>query len=66
MKVKVAFFDRGFTDGAESTISIERADDVPVIVLTLDGDTIAPDREVVWHLSWLPAEAKQLCAFAML
>jgi hypothetical protein len=65
MKVKAAFYDQGFTDGAEGTISIERADDVPVIVLTLDGETLAPDREVVWRLSWLPAEAKQLCAFAI-
>jgi hypothetical protein len=65
MKVKAAFYDQRFTDGAEGTISIERADDVPVIVLEVDGETIAPDREVVWKLSWLPAQAKELCAFAI-
>lgn len=64
MKVKAAFYDQRFTDGAEGTISIQRAD-VPVIVLRVDGETVAPDREVVWDLSWLPAQAKQLCAFAV-
>jgi hypothetical protein len=65
MKVKAVFYDQRFTDGAEGTISIQRADDVPVILLRVDGETIVPDREVVWDLSWLPAEARQLCAFAI-
>jgi hypothetical protein len=65
MMVKAAFYDQRFTDGAKGTISIQRADDVPVIVLRLDGEIIAPDREVVGDLSWLPAQDKQLCAFAV-
>jgi hypothetical protein len=65
MMVKAAFYDQRFTHGAKGTISIERADDVPVIVLRLDGEIIAPDREVVGDLSWLPAQDKQLCAFAV-
>lgn len=65
MKIKAAFYDQRFVDGAEGTISIHRADEVPVILLTLNHETIAPDREVVWNLPWLPAEAKELCAFAV-
>lgn len=65
MIVKAAFYDQRFTTGAEGTISIQRADDVPVVTLTLDGDTIAPDREVAWDLSWLPTDAKRSCAFAI-
>jgi hypothetical protein len=65
MTVKAAFYDQRFVDGAKGSILIQRTDDVPVIVLTLDGQTIAPDREVAWALSWLPAEAKHVCAFAI-
>ena len=65
MAVKAAFYDQQLTHGAEGTISIQRGDDVPVILLRVDGETIAPDREVVWELSWLPAQAKRLCAFAV-
>jgi hypothetical protein len=38
---------------------------VPVILLTLNDETIAPDREVVWHLQSLSSEGKELCAFAV-
>jgi hypothetical protein len=65
MKIKAAFYDRRFVDGAAGSISIHRADDVPVILLTLNDQTIAPDTEVVWDLPWLPAEAKESCAFAV-
>jgi hypothetical protein len=65
MRVKAAFYDQRFVDGADGSISIQRADDVPVVVLTLEGQTIAPDREVVWELPWLPAVAEQECAFAI-
>jgi hypothetical protein len=65
MKIKAAFYNRRFADGVEGTISIQRADDVPVILLTLNDETIAPDREIVWGLPWLPADAKKLCAFAV-
>ena len=65
MRVKAAFYDQRFGDGADGSISIRPGDDVPVIVLTLEGQTIAPDREVVWELSWLAEGAKQECAFAI-
>jgi hypothetical protein len=65
MKVKAAFYDLRFVDGAQGAISIHRADDVPVILLTLNDETIAPDREVVWQLQSLSSEGKELCAFAV-
>jgi hypothetical protein len=65
MKIKAAFYEQRFADGAQGTISIQRAEDVPVILLTLNDETIVPDTEVVWDLPWLPAEAKELCAFAV-
>ena len=65
MKIKAAFYDQRFADGTKGTISIQRADDVPVIVLRVDAETILPDREVVWDLSGLPVEAQHVCAFAL-
>jgi hypothetical protein len=65
MKIKAAFYDQRFADGAQGTLSIQRGGDVPVILLALGGETIPPDREVVWNLAWLPDEAKTQCAFAL-
>jgi hypothetical protein len=65
MMVKAAFYNQRFVDGAQGTISIHRADDVPVILLTLNGERIAPDREIVGELPGLSAESAKLCAFAL-
>ena len=65
MKIKAAFYNRRFTAGTKGTISIERAKDVPLVLLRVNGEAIVPDREVVWKLSWLPAETKDMCAFAL-
>jgi hypothetical protein len=65
MRIKAAFYDQRFVAGAAGTVSIHRADDVPVVLLKLNGETIAPDREVVWDLTWLPAEATERCALGV-
>jgi hypothetical protein len=64
MKIKAAFYDQHFADGTKGAISIHRAGDVPVILLAVNGESIAPDREIVWELQGPSSESEELCAFA--
>ena len=49
--------------GDRADLRITRVDGTPVIVLRRAGREIAPDREVLVELSWMPETAPDGCGF---
>lgn len=61
--VRGSFRDVRFQVGDRADLRITRVDGTPVIVLRREGRDIAPDREVLVELSWMPDTAPDGCGF---